>query len=266
MAFHFRILSLSSFSSLCFLIGGIAFGYAQEGDNSQSENKHLHSKQNLSPNSTSEKSTHTHKKHHHKNAHHKKHLHHDFDDPQKWLKRFNSPERQKWQKPQLVIQALQIKPHHTVVDLGTGTGYFLPYLQKKIGESGQILALDIGAKLIAFLKERAQKNQWTHVYPKVIHAHDPQLPPQSVDRILVVNTWHHLPQRSEYILKLKASLKPQGRLLIVDFKKSSPKGPPTHHKIALQDIIKELQDAGFKTVIHSDLSLPDQYMVSGTLL
>ena len=208
--------------------------------------------------------SHKHKPHRHQNKHKDHSLHHDFDQPLFWFKRFNSPDRKHWQNPRRVVEALDLKPHHTVVDLGTGTGYFLPYLQEKITGKGQILALDVGPKLVAFLKDKKKIEQWTHVHPQLIQNDDPLLSPQSIDCILIVNTWHHLPQTSTYLLKLKKSLKANGQIAIVDFKKSSSKGPPTRHKIPQDQVVKTLKRLGLKVKIH-DLKLSDQYMISGFL-
>ncbi len=189
---------------------------------------------------------------------------HDFSDAKHWATVFDDPERDQRQLPEHVIAVMKIEPGMTVVDLGAGTGYFLPYLAKAAGKNGRVLALDIEQSLVDHMTERAQKENLSNVEARLAAPDNPALEPKSVDRILIVNTWHHLPDRIEYAKTLAASLSPRGMLFIVDITLESEIGPPKNHRILEETIIKTLEQAGLKATIESE-KLKDQYIVSAQL-
>jgi|GEM_PF-1004584 len=216
---------------------------------------------------------HKHKKHHgHKGHGHKKHGHHgghghhhglrhDFSDVKRWVKRFEDPKRTKWQKPKEVIRHMQIRRGMTVADIGAGTGYFLPYLHHAVGTKGQVLALDLAKTLVQHMNTRAQKAGWKNVKAIQVKPTDPQLKANSVDRILIVNTWHHISHRIAYAKKLVKALKPGGALYIVDFTMEARKGPRKNHRLKALQVQRELDKAGFASSMALKESLPDQYIV-----
>ena len=157
---------------------------------------------------------------------------------------------------------LHCEPGMTVVDLGAGTGYFLPYLSRAVGRDGRVLALDVDRGMIDHLFARVAKERIHNVTPVVVPPDDPCLTPRSVDRILIVNTWHHLDDRIAYAELLRTGLRHEGELLIVDFEVDSPKGPPSQFRVAPADVAAELEAAGFAVARVSE-SLPYQYVVRG---
>lgn len=188
----------------------------------------------------------------------------DFSDAEHWNKVFDSPERDARQMPDHVIEIMKIEPGMTVADLGAGTGYFLPYLSKAAGENGGVLALDIEQSLVNYMTERAEKEGLGNVEARVVAPDNPGLKPQSVDRILIVNTWHHLPDQVEYAKKLAAALSTKGMLFIVDITMESEVGPHEKHRIPPKKMKEILEEAGLKATIERE-NLPDQYIVSAQL-
>ncbi len=187
---------------------------------------------------------------------------HDFKDAEQWSARFDSPERRAWQKPEEVAALLEIEPGMTVVDLGAGTGYFLSHLSAAAGEGGRVLALDVEPDMVRFMGERAQREGLANVEPRRIPFDDPELEPGSVDRILIVNTWHHIEERAAYSEKLLAALKPGGRVYVVDFTKDSPSGPPVSERLKAETVIAELGGGGLAAEMAEE-TLPRQYVVVG---
>src|SRR5688572_930222 len=157
---------------------------------------------------------------------HSKHHQHRFDDAEAWAKQFDDPARDAWQKPDEVVRLMEIRPGMLVVDLGAGTGYFLQHLSRAVGPDGRVLALDVEQSMVEHMTRRAQASGLSNVEARAVAPDDPGLAPASVDRILIVNTWHHLPERERYAKKLAAALKENGEIWIVDFTKESPIGPP----------------------------------------
>jgi SAM-dependent methyltransferase len=201
--------------------------------------------------------------HHHDHDHGHGPLVHRFEKADVWAKEFDDPARDAWQRPADVIAAMHIDPGMRVVDLGAGTGYFLPHLSRAVGPSGQVIALDIEPDMVRYMRERAAREKLLNVEPRVVPLDDPQLPPASVDRILIADTWHHIDGRGAYTKKLAAALAPGGKVLIVDFTLEAQHGPPKHHRLPPEQVAKELADAGLAAEILEE-PLPDQYIVAGT--
>jgi predicted methyltransferase len=188
---------------------------------------------------------------------------HRFERAADWVAAFDDPARDAWQKPAEVVQLSAIAPGMHVADIGAGTGYFLPHLSRAVGAQGVVHALDVEPDMVRHMTERTRREGLANVQARVIPTNDPGLAPASVDRVLVVDTWHHIDARVDYSKKLLAGLKPGGRLLVVDFTLESGKGPPAKHRIAPEAVISELTQAGFRAELVADETLPDQYVVVG---
>jgi ubiquinone/menaquinone biosynthesis C-methylase UbiE len=187
--------------------------------------------------------------------------HRSFADVDHWIGVFEDPERAAWQKPEELVAALPLKPGMAVADLGAGTGYFLPYLNRAVGPHGAVYALEPELSLLAHLRERIEKEQLNSVVPILASFDDPRLPEQSTDLVLIVDTYHHIDHRLDYLSKLRRALKPLGRVAIVDWlKRPLPKGPPPEHKLARDQVVAEMTRAGFELRQSPDL-LPYQYFL-----
>ncbi len=189
--------------------------------------------------------------------------HHRFDDAAGWSKVFDDPARDEWQKPARVVEVMAISPGMTVADVGAGTGYFAPHLSRAVGPSGKVIAEDVEPDMVKWIGERAKREGLANVEALLGANDDPRLPAASVDRVLVVDTWHHLDDRAAFAKKLAAALKPGGAVLVVDFTMESPHGPPKHARIAPEAIVGELSSAGLTAEVVKDAGLPNQYIVRG---
>jgi cyclopropane fatty-acyl-phospholipid synthase-like methyltransferase len=191
---------------------------------------------------------------------HRPGMKHDFSDAAKYAKSFDNPERAEWQKPDRVIALMAIEPGMTVADIGAGTGFFVPYLSRAVGGEGKVLALDVEPNMVEHVRARASEAGLDRVEARVVDPADPGLASGSVDRILIVNTWHHIDDRGAYAAKLREDLAPGGSIWVVDFDKTSPKGPPAHHKLEPRDVIAELEAGGLEAMLVEE-DLPEQYVV-----
>ena len=190
------------------------------------------------------------------------HRPHDFSDLARSVKEFENPERDVWQKPDDVVSLLQVWPGNVVADIGAGTGHFEPHLSKAVGATGRVLALDVEPQLVAYLARQVQKKGMGNVTVRQVGAKDPGLADGSVDRILVVDTWHDLPQRAQYAAALNRALRPGGFVVVVDFTADSPQGPPAAARVSPATVVDELQAGGFSARTVAE-SLPLQYVVIG---
>lgn len=200
--------------------------------------------------------------HEHTHEHEMHDMPHRFERAEEWVARFEGPARDAWQKPDEVVRVLAIAPGMTVADLGTGTGYFLSRLSRAVGPNGAVLALDVEPDMIRYVRERAAREGLAVVRAEAVPADDPRLPAGKVDRVLVVDTWHHIADRDAYAKKLAAGLAPGGAVFVVDFTMETKQGPPVHHRIRAEEVMATLSAAGLRAEIVPE-DLPEQYVVAG---
>jgi cyclopropane fatty-acyl-phospholipid synthase-like methyltransferase len=193
--------------------------------------------------------------HAHKTGHH----HHDmaFKNAEKWTKNFDDPSRDDWQKPQELIKALQIPETAVIGDLGAGTGYFSSRLAKQFPQA-TVFAIDNEKDMTVFLQKRADKEQLKNLKP-VLSESDGFSVEQPLDFLLIVDTYHHLPDREKYFQKILSQLKPDARIVIVDFLPSSPVGPPKKFRFQPPQIEKELASLNLKR--EQLFELPRQFVL-----
>lgn len=192
------------------------------------------------------------------------HYEHSFENPRRYADDWNDPARDDWQKPGVVIDAMGVEKGMTVADLGTGTGYFVPHLARVVGKDGQVLAVDIEPAMLRYVEKMTAKKHLGNVDTVFARPNDTRLGPSSVDRILTVNTWHHVPNRESYAGHLAGRLKEGGSVWVIDFGKEAPMGPPKRHRLDPEGVARELEAGGFDAEIR-DLGLPHQYLVVGRL-
>jgi SAM-dependent methyltransferase len=195
------------------------------------------------------------------------HDHHDgmphrFEHADEWAKQFDDPSRDAWQHPDEVLGALALAPGQAIADVGAGTGYFTVRLARAVPD-GQVFATDIEPDMVRYLTERAAREQLVNVRAVLATATDPNLAAASLDRVLVVDVWHHVADRIGYANKLAAALRPGGMIAIVDFTLAATHGPPQHHRLAPEAIVADLRAAGLDAEV-SAVALPEQYIVLGT--
>lgn len=214
---------------------------------------------------------HTHNNEHHQKkhdaeAHENEHSKHgsanDFmhqSSTQELIDRFESKDRDAYQKPGLVLNYLGKLEGLKIMDIGAGSGYFTMRLAEK---GAHVIAADVDEAFLNHIKERISSTGLKTVETRKIPYDAPNLEDSEVDKVLVVNTYHHIENRPNYFKKVKNGINETGELVIIDFfKADTPAGPPTHHKIAIDTIIDELKKAGFSTFnVNVDL-LPYQYII-----
>ena len=187
---------------------------------------------------------------------------HDFSDVERFAEIFDDPERNEWQHPAEVVALLGLAEGMTVVDLGAGTGYFVPHLATAVGTSGRVLALDVEPNMVAHMRERFEAAKLVNARAQIVQPDDPGIEPGSVDRILIVDTWHHITERERYSAFLRAALRPGGEIFVVDFTPESPHGPPPAMRLPAEKVAAELSSAGLEVEILEEV-LPWQYVVRG---
>jgi SAM-dependent methyltransferase len=183
---------------------------------------------------------------------------HRFRDAEKWAHVFDDPERDAWQKPHQVIQALALRPDAVVADLGAGTGYFSVRLARRVPK-GTVYAVDVEPDMVKYLGERAAREKLHNMIAVAAAPGDARLPAK-MDLVLLVDVYHHIEDRQRYFRSLADSLAPGGRLAVIDFRLDSKRGPPQRSRVAPQRVKAELQAAGYALAAEHAF-LPEQYFL-----
>jgi len=175
-----------------------------------------------------------------------------------WLER---SERETEERPQQVIDALDIEPGQTIADLGAGSGYYSFRIAPLLGERGMVLAIDVEPRMLKIVSERAHRDGVKNITTVLGTPSDPNLEPNSVDLLFMVDVYHELAFPFEVMTKVREALKPGGRVALIEYRAEDPAVmiKPVH-KMSERQIIKELTAAGFrhqKTV----RTLPLQHLV-----
>jgi len=177
------------------------------------------------------------------------------------------PGRDARQHPKELVAALDIAPGGTVVDLGTGPGYMLPFLAAAVGPSGKVIAEDIQTDFIDKARAKAQQSGLSNVTFVLGSETDPRLPAGVADLILVLDAYHHFDYPEKMLASLKMALKPGGRIAIVEYHKrrgamggGDPDRPLKHIRATDQEVVKELEAGGFKLLWQRDHVKDSQYI------
>jgi ubiquinone/menaquinone biosynthesis C-methylase UbiE len=154
-------------------------------------------------------------------------MHRLHGDPATYIAFLDDPARDAYQKPDDVMKALALRPGEVVADIGAGSGYFTVRFARAVGETGRVYAVDISSDMIRHLNRRIRDAGIRNVVTILSDPDDPLLPDASVDRFVIVDTWHHIEDQGEYLGLLKRMLKPGGQVVHIDFQKRDlPVGPP----------------------------------------
>jgi len=183
---------------------------------------------------------------------------HGFGGAEQWAQIFDDPKRDAWQKPHEVIQALALKPDAVIADIGSGTGYFSVRFAN-MTPKGRVYGVDTEPDMVKYLSERAKREGLKNITAVQAKPDDPRLP-EKMDLIILVDVYHHVGDRERYFRQLRNSLKPGGRLAVIDFRMDAPEGPPRSARIAPDRVKAELKRAGY-ALAREHTFLPNQYFL-----
>ncbi len=157
-------------------------------------------------------------------------------------------DRNEWQQPGRVVEALAVAPGSIIADIGAGSGFFTMRLARATGPSGRVYAIDLDRAALQRLVDQAARAGLPNVRGAVGTLEEPHLKAASVDLIFTSNTYHHIENPVAYFGRLKAALKPGGRLAIIDIDRSAFSRRTTPHAIARERILEEMNWAGYRLV------------------
>lgn len=161
-----------------------------------------------------------------------------------WLER---PEREREEEPSKAVAALDIRPGQIVADVGAGSGYYTVRLAERVGASGKVFATDIQPQMVALVQQRVARARLTQVEVVQATETDPRLPQNQLDLILMVDVYHELARPQEVLRQLRAALKPDGRLVLIEFRKETAWVPiREEHKMSIKEARLELEAESYR--------------------
>ena len=175
-----------------------------------------------------------------------------------WLER---TERQEEERPDLAVAALKLKHGDVVADIGAGTGYYTRRLAKVVGEKGTIYAVEIQQEMLDLLTNKMAELKIHNVKPVLGTVSDPHLAPASVDLALMVDVYHEFDHPYEMLKGLCQALKPEGRIVFIEFRGEDPKVPIKQvHKMTEAQVKKEMATQPLAWVETQEI-LPWQHII-----
>lgn len=174
-----------------------------------------------------------------------------------WLER---PEREREERTDLLLAALDLKPTDVVADIGAGTGFFTFLMAPEVPQ-GKVLAVDIQPEMIEYLNEGKVKKRQTNVQPVLGTESDPKLPANTVDLAILIDAYHEFSYPREMMSRIASALKPGGRVVLVEYRAEDPNVPIKElHKLSVVQATKELKAVGLK-LLKNDKRLPQQHIM-----
>lgn len=161
-----------------------------------------------------------------------------------WLER---SERESEELPEKAIEAIGVKPGMMIGDVGAGVGYFSIRLAKRVGPTGKVYANDVQPEMLSILKRRAAAAKVSNIETVLGTEADPELPKGALDLVLMVDVYHELSQPQRMLRKIRQSLKPDGRLILIEYRKEDPTIPiRSEHKMSVEEARIEVSAEGFR--------------------
>ena len=161
-----------------------------------------------------------------------------------WLVR---PEREAEEAPDAALEAIGITRGATVADVGAGAGYFTWRLAERVGPSGKVYANDIQPAMLELLRKNIEARHLANVEPVLGVEDDPRLPAGRMDLVLLVDVYHEFSEPEKMLRKIRESLKPDGRLVLLEYRKEDPNIPiRPEHKMSVAEVRAEVEPEGFR--------------------
>jgi ubiquinone/menaquinone biosynthesis C-methylase UbiE len=161
-----------------------------------------------------------------------------------WLTR---PERIQEEDPDRMLSALDIKKGSVVADIGAGVGYHVWRLAEIVGPTGKVIGEDIQDPMIRLLKKNIDDRKLKNVEIVLGTPTDPKLPAKALDLVLMVDVYHEFSEPAMMMKHIQNALKPDGRVVLVEFRKEDPRVPiQPLHKMSVEEVRSELEPLGFK--------------------
>ena len=185
---------------------------------------------------------------------------HSRQFPPDALGELEGPDRERWQQPDTIMDALGIHEGSSVADLGAGGGWFTVRLARRVGPNGRVYAEDVQKPMIESMERRIRREGLPNVTMVLGTEEDPKLP-GPVDAVLIVGVYGEVLKPVELLKNVRKALRPAGRVGVVDFRKDGlGPGPDMVERVDEAEVIKDAEAAGLR-LINRTTPLPFQYLL-----
>jgi SAM-dependent methyltransferase len=162
-----------------------------------------------------------------------------------WLTR---PDRDDDERPNAVLDSLRIPEGATVADVGAGAGYFTWRLARRVGNKGEVFAVEIQPKMLDLIAADLKERNIANVELVLGRENDPRLPEGAVDLVFIANAYHEFAEPEAMLTAIRRSLKPDGRAVVLEYRREDVYSPVEQlHKMTLHDVRAEMESMGFET-------------------
>lgn len=175
-----------------------------------------------------------------------------------------APDRDQWQRPERIMDALGIADASVVADVGAGSGWFTIRLARRVGPQGVVFAQDVQPEMLNAISRRVQREGLANVRPVLGRGSDPRLPAGQLDVVLLVDVYHEMDDRVTLLANLSRALKPGGRLGIIDFREGgSGPGPEADQRVGPDVVKADAQQAGLRLVADEGFLAYQYFLIFG---
>jgi len=172
-----------------------------------------------------------------------------------------APDRATWQKPDLIMDALNIADGSRTADIGAGSGWFTIHLAQQVGPRGIVYAQDVQPEMLAAIRRRVEREGLRNVEVRLGTGSSPNLPVGMLDAVLVVDTYPEVDvdDRVVFLRNLAGALKPAGRIGIVNYKPGRGGPGPDEGRVDSASVEADARAAGLRVIARENL--PYQYLL-----
>jgi cyclopropane fatty-acyl-phospholipid synthase-like methyltransferase len=192
-------------------------------------------------------------------------LNKSFDaDLKQWTERFEHEGRAIYDKRYEILDALSLKPGMAVADIGAGSGLISRLIAQRVGGEGTVYAVDISKNMVEYIAKTSKEQGLSSLKPVLGEPKSPKLPPASVDRIAIIDAYHHFEFPAEMLAEIKKALRPDGMLVLIDFKRIEGVSRPYILQMVRAGqgtFTDEFQNAGFELVERREDMFPENYLL-----
>ncbi|HEX3746967.1 MAG TPA: class I SAM-dependent methyltransferase [Bryobacteraceae bacterium] len=175
-----------------------------------------------------------------------------------WLTR---PEREEEEQPDRALDEIGVAKGSSAADIGAGSGAITWRLAERVGPAGKVYAVDIQRRMLDLLRQNMAQRKLFNVEPVLGAVDDPKLPDASVDLEVLIDVYHEFSHPQEMLRHLRAALKPDGRMVLLEYRAEDPAVPiRPEHKMTLAMVKAEVEPEGFR-LANTIETLPRQHLI-----
>jgi ubiquinone/menaquinone biosynthesis C-methylase UbiE len=175
-----------------------------------------------------------------------------------------APDRDEWQRPDLIMDALGVAEASVVADIGAGSGWFTIRLARRVGPNGLVYAQDVQQLMLAAIIRRVRAEGLTNVRPTLGGENDPRLPARALDTVLIVDVYHEIEDGVTLLKNVATALKPQGRLGVIDFRlEGGGPGPAREERVSPDEVIRDAEAAGLRLLQKEEFLTYQYFLIFG---